>query len=192
MTVLYIVRHGETTWNRDGRVQGHTDVPLSEVGRQQARDLGERLAQISFHAAYSSDLSRALQTAELIVGATGPRVVEWPDLRERHCGRWEGQFFAEIAERDPAGWQAWIERSPNEAPHGGENQLQLEARVHKALERIVENHPDHTVLVVSHGAAIRALLDRWLQGNTGREPVTNCAAFVVESAGSERRLIGRL
>jgi probable phosphoglycerate mutase len=191
MTVLYVVRHGETTWNREGRVQGHTDVPLNEAGRQQARDLGERLTGVRFHAAYASDLARARETAEIIVGDAFP-VVSLLELRERDCGRWEGQLFAEIAERDPTGWQAWLNPDPLVAPHGGENETQLNTRIGGALQRIVDRHPDHTVLVVSHGGAIRVALNAWLNLPARLGPITNCAAFVVEVVGSEKRLIGKV
>lgn len=191
MTALYVVRHGETAWNREGRVQGHSDVPLNELGREQARELRSRLVEVRFHAAYASDLARARETAELIVGGAPP-VVSLLELRERDCGRWEGQLFAAIAERDPAGWQAWLNPDPLIAPHGGENETQLYRRVAAALEGIVSRHPNDTVLVVSHGGAIRAALSNWLALESRLGPITNCAAFVVEVVGSEKRLIGKV
>src|SRR5690242_8696605 len=90
MATLLLVRHGETDWNAEGRLQGQTDRPLNEYGRRQARELAERLAGDGVVAIYASDLSRAKETAEIVGGRLGLPVVVDPDLRERNWGTWEG------------------------------------------------------------------------------------------------------
>src|SRR5207248_2072590 len=90
MTTLLLVRHGETDWNAAGRLQGHTDRPLNDYGRQQARELGDRLAGDRIAAVYASDLVRARETAEILGERLGLVVVLDPDLREKNWGTWEG------------------------------------------------------------------------------------------------------
>src|SRR6476661_9887592 len=108
MTTLLLVRHGETDWNADGRLQGHTDRPLSDFGRRQARQLAEELAEEKLDAIYASDLSRARETAEIVGVRLGLGVVIDPGLREKDWGTWEGltgverdrvEFVGESTER---------------------------------------------------------------------------------------------
>src|SRR5262245_65615545 len=101
MTELLLTRHGETDWNREHRVQGHTDVPLNENGREQARALAERLVDVPLAAIYASDLARARETAEIVARRLGLGVVLDPGLREKNFGSWEGLTDVEIAERFP-------------------------------------------------------------------------------------------
>src|SRR5579871_641611 len=108
MLRLYIVRHGETEWNRDGRVQGHTDVPLSGEGIEQARRVAERLSREPISAVWSSDLARALDTARAIAAPHDLEVHSTPLLRETMLGEWEGLTEPEIVARgDSARFQAW-------------------------------------------------------------------------------------
>src|SRR5262245_20482819 len=108
MTDFLLARHGETDWNREHRVQGHTDVPLNAAGLGQARVLAERLADVSLEAIYASDLERARATAEAVARSQGLEVQVDPDLREKHFGSWEGLTDVEIAQRFPdavrGGW----------------------------------------------------------------------------------------
>ena len=107
-TTILLVRHGETDWNRDRRVQGHTDVPLNETGREQARALAGELAGEPLAAVYSSDLSRALETATIVAEPRSLAVTTLPALREKHFGTWEGLTDAEVLTRFPdahaTGW----------------------------------------------------------------------------------------
>src|SRR5579864_7883681 len=104
MTVLLLARHGETDWNREHRWQGRADPPLNARGREQAAALAASLAQVPLGAIYSSDLARALETAELVGGALGVAVTSEPALREIDVGEWSGLTTAEIERTFPAGW----------------------------------------------------------------------------------------
>lgn len=186
MTTLYLVRHGETDWNRDHRVQGHADPPLNETGRAQARDLGARLAGIEFAAAYSSDLQRARQTAEILLDGRDLALNLRPSLRERFLGRWEGHLTSELATLDPEAWRVWLADARDTAPHGGETEDELECRALAAVEKIATAHPTAPVLVVSHGGTLRAILRGWLGHDVHNTP--NCGVYVVSVDGDSKSL----
>jgi broad specificity phosphatase PhoE len=147
MTALLLVRHGETDWNAEGRLQGHTDRPLSDYGRRQARELGDRLKNEelqdgALEAIYSSDLARARETAEIVGERLGLPVVLDPDLREKDWGTWEGLTSVE---RDRVEFV-------------GETTEAHQERILRALRRIAERHAgDARVLVVTHGGSMRRL-----------------------------------
>ena len=101
MATLILARHGETDWNRDGIWQGHGDPPLNELGRRQAAELAERMADVEIEALYSSDLRRAYETAEIVGRAKGVEITADPDLREMDVGSWSGLTTEEIATRFP-------------------------------------------------------------------------------------------
>ena len=106
MGQIYIVRHGETEWNAQGRIQGHTDINLSDAGRRQAKAVAQRLEQVSFAAAYCSDLSRTRETAEVILGQSGTPLHPTPQLREYHKGVFEGLTVPEYSKKFPDQYQA--------------------------------------------------------------------------------------
>ena len=140
MTTLLLVRHGETDWNAEGRLQGHTDRPLSYFGRRQAQQLAEELDGEELEAIYSSDLARARETAEIAGRKLGLPIVLDPDLREKDWGTWEGLT---AAERDRVEFV-------------GESTEAHRDRILDALRRISERHPgDGRVLVVTHGGSMR-------------------------------------
>jgi 2,3-bisphosphoglycerate-dependent phosphoglycerate mutase len=139
MATLLFVRHGETDWNADGRLQGHSDRPLNDYGRRQARELAERLAGEGAAAIYTSDLARAKETAEIIGARLGLPVVTDPDLRERNWGSWEGLTPGERDGREFDG----------EAPE------RHRERTVRAMERIALRHPGRRVVVVTHGGSMR-------------------------------------
>ncbi|HEV7133000.1 MAG TPA: histidine phosphatase family protein [Gaiellaceae bacterium] len=139
MTTLLLVRHGETDWNAEGRLQGHTDRPLNDFGRRQAAALAERLAGDPIDAIYASDLSRARETAEILGARLGLPVVLEPGLRERNWGTWEGLTGSE---RDRV---EYIGEAPDEHAE----------RVLAAVRAIAERHPHGRVLVVTHGGSLR-------------------------------------
>ena len=153
-TGILLARHGETDWNRIGRWQGHADPPLNDAGRRQAAELAERLAGDGIAAVYSSDLRRARETAREVGERLGLEVVEDPALREIDVGSWSGLTRAEVEQRFPEGYARWL---AGEIGHDGETREQLTERVVAAVERIARAHRGATVLVVSHGGAIRAL-----------------------------------
>jgi len=153
-TRILLVRHGETDWNRIGRWQGHADPPLNDLGRQQAARLAERLVGDGVSAVYSSDLRRASQTAVVVGARLALPVIEDPALREIDVGSWSGLTRAEVQERFPEGFARW---QAGEIGHDGETREQLTERVVAAVHRIAEAHEGATVVVVTHGGAIRAI-----------------------------------
>ena len=157
---LYLIRHGQSTWNRVHRIQGQADPPLSDEGRRQARLLGARLAGHAFAAAYASDLQRAAETAGIVAAATGVEPVPLRGLREIFLGAWEGLSSEEIAKRDPKAWARWLEEPDWDLVPGGEGAAAFEERVARALDGIVEQHPRGDVLVVTHGGVIQVALHR--------------------------------
>jgi probable phosphoglycerate mutase len=169
-TTLVLARHGETDWNAVGRWQGHADPPLNDVGRAQAATLAAQLATTRFDAAYSSDLQRARETAAIVADRLGLDVTERADLREIDVGSWSGLTRAEVAARFPEGYARWLGGTIG---HDGETSEQLTERVVGALLRVAAAHPGGTVLVVTHGGAIRAAR-RHATGAPG-EPLPNCA-----------------
>lgn len=154
MTQLILIRHGETLWNRELRMQGHQDSPLSDTGLHQARCLGQRLADLSFSMLYSSDLGRAYETARSVAGVTGHEIAVDTRLRERHFGVFEGLTGDEIESRFPDEYKCFKSRNPAFVVPGGESAQQFRERCLLVLEDIAERHPGETVVVVTHGLVL--------------------------------------
>ncbi len=169
MGTLLLVRHGETEWNAEGRIQGHTDIGLSEIGTEQARSLEARLAGLNIDAAYSSDLKRTSETAKLALGERDVILNETPMLREYNKGAFEGMTLAEIKAQFPEEYPRYLEKDLDYAPEGGETARDVSARMAGIIGRIKSDHLNETVLVVSHGGVLRAamvsLLGMPLEGN---------------------------
>jgi probable phosphoglycerate mutase len=157
-TTLLLIRHAETAWNAEHRIQGHLDVPLSASGIAQAGRLAQRLAADArrqrIDAVYASDLARARLTAAAAADALGLDVEEDPRLRERHFGCFEGHTLEEVAARWPAAFAAWRARDPAWALPGGESGAQFIGRTLAALHDIVERWAGRTVAVVTHGGVL--------------------------------------
>lgn len=154
MTLLCIVRHGETAWNAEGRVQGQTDVPLSEVGLAQARALAAALAGVRFGALYSSDLARCRQTAAPLGRALGLEARTEPMLRERHYGIFETLTYAEAKVRFPEDYARLRAKDPEFDFRGGESLRGFFERSIRCLEAIAAAHAGEEVLVVTHGGVL--------------------------------------
>ncbi|KAK6924085.1 Histidine phosphatase superfamily, clade-1 [Dillenia turbinata] len=176
---IVVIRHGETEWNADGRIQGHLDVDLNDVGRQQAAAVAARLSkEPKVSVVYSSDLKRALETAQTIATICGGlEVIPDPDLRERHLGDLQGLVHRELATACPKAYKAFLSnRTDQEIPGGGESLDQLYERCTSALQRIGDKHrgtntsqkafpslkygKGERVVVVTHGGVIKALYER--------------------------------
>jgi 2,3-bisphosphoglycerate-dependent phosphoglycerate mutase len=170
-TTIILVRHGQTKWNTELRFQGHSDSPLSELGEHQARVLGERLAGLGVAVLYSSDLGRALRTAQLIAEATGHEVIVEPRLRERNFGIFEGLTIEEIETRHPQALALWRTRDPHYAIPGGENTSEIYERTVACLNELADRHAGQTVAAVSHGLALDAFY-RHVAGIPLTEPRT--------------------
>jgi probable phosphoglycerate mutase len=176
-TRILAIRHGETSWNVDTRIQGHLNIPLNDTGHWQADRLGQALAGEDIAAIYASDLSRAHETAQYVGRATGVSVVPELGLRERGFGAFEGRTFAEIELALPDQAERWRKRDPAFAPTGGESLLQVRERVLAAVNRLAQRHPGELIVMVAHGGVMDVLyraatrLDlqatrTWLLGNT--------------------------
>jgi alpha-ribazole phosphatase len=157
MVRLLCVRHGETTWNAAGRFQGHTDVPLSPRGRQQAAALARVLARDTVQAVYASDLLRTRETAELLATPLGLPVQYSPHWREIAFGVWEGLTQEEIEQRDAQAFSAWRADPMHLAPPGGETLRQVTERISTTLTSLVAAEQERTALLVAHGGTLRVL-----------------------------------
>jgi probable phosphoglycerate mutase len=153
-TPLLLIRHGETDWNAQSRIQGHIDIALSERGQQQAQALARFLRAEPLSAIYASDLGRARQTALPLALHQGLELRLDPRLRERGFGLFEGSTYTEAQANWPNEYAIWQRRDPGHALPGGESYLQARARVLQCLEEIVHRHEGETVAVVTHGGVL--------------------------------------
>jgi len=156
---LLLVRHGETDWNREQRIQGQLQVPLNAVGLRQAELAAERVAQYSFAAAYASDLVRARETAEVLLARLPGLELQFDEaLREANFGLWEGLTYGEFRAAAPEAAAQWIEAPEEVEAPGGESLVQMRARVVAFAQALLGLHPGQTLLLVTHGGPIRALV----------------------------------
>ncbi len=165
-TRILAIRHGETLWNVDTRIQGHLNIDLNETGRWQAERVGLALADEPIHAIYSSDLQRAFETAQAI--ATAParlaartpspqRVTPHLQLRERHFGHLQGKTWLEIETEYPEECKLWRGRDPHWAPKGGESLSALRERIRNCVNELASQHLGEQIVLVAHGGVMDAL-----------------------------------
>ena len=182
MGIIYITRHGETEWNVAGRIQGHTDVSLSERGRAQAGMLALRLASIPIDAVYSSDLSRAAETARVAVGEREVPMTFTEELREYNKGVFEGLTEDEYRVKYPELYEPSMANDLDFAPPGGETIRETSARLAGIVQRVKDAHMDQSALIVGHGGSLRAgivsLLDLPLEANW-KFAMGNCSLTVI-------------
>lgn len=154
-----LVRHGETDWNREGRVQGHVATSLNERGLRQAAALRERLAGEAIEAAYVCDLPRSMETAREILKGRAIALSLCPELRELAYGQWEGLTFTEVQARDPEKYAELLKGEAEFAPPGGESLHDLSQRVSRGATRIASAHgqSEGGLLLVGHAGSLRAL-----------------------------------
>lgn len=156
-TRIVAVRHGQTAWNADARIQGHTDIPLDETGHEQARRLAQALAHEPLQAIYSSDLQRARQTAAPLLADTGLPLRVDAGLRERGFGEFEGMSFTQIEARWPEQAAAWRRRDPDFGARGGEVLRDFRTRIVATIERLAAAHRGEQILLVTHGGVLDLL-----------------------------------
>ena len=156
-TRIIAIRHGETAWNVDTRIQGHLDIPLSAKGRWQAERLANALRDEPITAIYASDLSRARETAQYVGHSQGLPVIKEVALRERGFGDFEGKTFAEIEVLLPEQSLRWRKRDPEFYPAGGESLVALRTRVMEVAERLAALHPGELIALVGHGGVMDVL-----------------------------------
>ena len=157
MLHLMLVRHGETEWNVQRRYQGQSDVPLSEIGNQQAESIAGRLAGQEIDAIYASDLKRAWQTAQVIAAQIGLDVISEPRLRELKFGILEGLTFEEAEEKYPEMITAWLDDF-NNTPERAETIDMFNARIVSLLDDLKRKHDEQVVLLVGHGGSLSEIL----------------------------------
>lgn len=189
---VYLIRHGETMWNKDARFQGRADIPLSPRGVEQARALSKRLQQHNITAFFSSNLSRARETAG-IIAAPHHRAVQVVDgLEEIDFGQWEGLTSGEIRERFRDESSAWWASPLDTRIPGGETLAELAERSITALKGIVEKYPEDQVAVVAHGGTIRSVVGTVLGLNLNhywRLRQDNASLTIVEFYGWEKAIL---
>lgn len=179
MTELYLVRHGETEWNAARRIQGRTDIPLNDTGRAQARQAAELLARRRWQGVYTSPLGRAHETARIIADRLGLEgVTDIDALVERDYGEAEGMGFDEIEALYPEGVRA----------PGQETREEVAARVVPTLLELAERHPGERLVIVSHGGAIRSVLQTAEPG-TRHPRITNASVHSFRVEDGALRLI---
>ena len=156
-TRILVIRHGETAWNVDARIQGQLDIALNDVGRWQAERVADAIAHEPLAALYSSDLQRAEQTARAIAEATGVAVRLERRLRERSFGTFEGHTFRELEERWPDEARRWRQRDPTFGPPEGETLADFYDRCVGAVSRLARAHSGEAIAVVAHGGVMDCL-----------------------------------
>lgn len=157
LTRILAIRHGETAWNRDARIQGQIDVALNDTGRWQAERTAAALQHEPIAAVYASDLARARETAAAIARMHGLPLRTHAGLRERHFGIFQGRTWAELEREHPDVVRAWRARVPDFAPPGGESLLALRARVHAAFTELAARHQGAQIAIVAHGGVLDIL-----------------------------------
>jgi probable phosphoglycerate mutase len=182
VTIFHFIRHGETQWNVDRRIQGHTDVPLSAMGREQAEELADRLMALPIGAIWSSDLRRALETARPLAARLGLEVSVTAALRERNFGDDEGKIDDEVWPRHPS--EHWAD--PDTAHPNGETRRDVWNRVASFLDALLEHPPAEEIALVTHGGPIRlgvAYLQRREIDAIDRQTIANVSVTTVEVDG---------
>ena len=163
MTRIFLIRHGETEWNKEKRLQGNSNVNLAPEGIHKAKLLAEKAPFPYIDAIYSSDLSRAVSTAEILAERFGLPVNQVPELRETNFGDWEGRSIRELATEYPEDFGKFFTDPERCHPPHGETFLHSQVRVINALYRIIADHDEQNVIIVTHGAVIRLIICAALQ-----------------------------
>lgn len=177
-TTVWLLRHGETEWNAQGRMQGHNDSPLTEFGLASARAAARRLLNAQPSVIYTSDLGRAHRTAEEIAGATQAPVRTDERLREKNNGIFEGLTQAEVQTNFPAEYTAYQLRPGDYAPPGGETAQELRARVVATMTDLAQRHAGERIVVVTHGGVISVFMRHLLD-----MPLTRPRLFRIDNCG---------
>ena len=156
-TRIVAIRHGETAWNVDTRIQGHLDIPLNDTGLWQADQVARALADEPITAIYTSDLQRAHATAQAVARSTGAPLTTHIGLRERSFGHFQGRTFAEIEAELPEDAHRWRKRDPHYAPEGGESLVTLRERIERTVAQLAQQHLGEQVVMVAHGGVLDVL-----------------------------------
>lgn len=179
---FYLLRHGQTNWNIEGKIQGKTDVPLNETGMEQAGFLAMAMGRCMAKALYTSPLLRAKQTAQAVAERMGLPVYVLPELKEVDFGLWEGCTWNEIEKKYPQDYRLWMKNPASVAPTGGESRQSLSARSRDVVEKVVRRASDGDVVLVAHGGILVYLIDYLLRNQIEKREiiVRNASISVVE------------
>lgn len=189
MTKIYLVRHGETEWNRLGLYQGTTDIPLNQRGREQALQLAGTLRRVRFDAAYTSPLRRAQDTAAAVLGNDSVPLVPYPELREISYGLWQGRSSRAHVHCSPGLAWRWRDNPWGVRFPGGETLEEVRNRAGAALDGIIAAHSGATILISGHGHLNRVLLIHALEWPRERfweidQPNGCCYVLQVSASGN--------
>ena len=194
MTTIFLVRHGQTTANRDQVIAGFEDSPLTEEGRAQVRSLAGLMAGIRIDVAFTSTLSRAYKSCEEILRGRDMEAVRLDDLREQHFGKWEGMKVEDVMEQEPDLLMSFKTNPLRSRPTGGENLMEFAERVKQVFRTVMipDNHGKN-ILCVCHGGVVRMalcyLLDLDLDRHAFRFDITNASLTVVRYGSFGHQLL---
>jgi len=192
-TRIFLVRHGETEWNAGQRFQGHLDSPLTPIGLEQAGQMAARLATRGVEIIYSSDLGRAMQTAEAVASRLGIPVHPTADLREIDCGLWTGLNYQDVRERWPEEFARWRHQPHLHRMPGGESVVQVQERGLRFLARVCRLHSGRAVCAVTHNTVIRSVICHLLRLPLSRlwegERQANCAINLIQCRDGQMELV---
>lgn len=191
-TRVYLIRHAETTWNAEGRLQGHRDAPLSERGRRQLERLTRALRAVPLAALYASPLPRARVCAEAVGAACGLAVHLVDEFREMDQGEWEGRLVDEVVAADGTRVQRWWDAPHEVQVPGGETLQQLADRAVRAFDAVVARHRDQAIAIVAHGGVNKVILLSVLGAplaHHGRIRQANACVNVIEVEDGVRRVV---
>ena len=192
MTMLWMIRHGETSWNAEGRVQGQTDVPLSEVGHSQARAVAALFAGRQIDALYSSDLQRVTQTAQPVAQALGLAIRVEPMLRERHYGMFETLTYAEVRANHPDEFARFHAKELDYDFRSGESLREFNERSLACARALAQRHAGQSILVFTHGGVLE-MVYRYAKNTGLASPrdfeIPNAAINRVEISGEAWRVL---
>jgi len=158
MTSVYLVRHGQTAWNKEEIFRGRTDIPLDETGLKQAELVGQYFKGMEIHAIYSSSLSRAWETAQKIAQFQNLKVQPLDGIIDMSFGNWEGRPHQEIRESDSKTYRQWVETPHLVRLPGGEGLDDVRVRAMAAIEEVIRNHPGKTLILVTHRVVNKVLI----------------------------------
>ena len=158
MTSIYLVRHGQTAWNKEEIFRGRTDIPLDEAGLKQAELVGQYFKGMEIQAIYSSSLSRAWQTAQKVAQFHDLKVQPLQGIIDMSFGNWEGRPHQEIQESDSNTYRQWVETPHLVRLPGGESLDDVRVRAMAAVEELIRNHPGKTLILVTHRVVNKVLI----------------------------------
>lgn len=181
---IHFIRHGQTNWNEERRVQGQTNSVLTDLGKEQAKNLNQKMLAENFARVYCSSSIRTRQTADCLFAGSSIEITYWDSLREIHLGPWEGQLYADIEKHSPESFEHFWKSPHLFNVEGAETFADIQKRGVAAVKEIAENHPNEKVALVSHGAIIKSILGffegRPLSQLWDAPQMHNCAHSIVE------------